>query len=84
MEGNPKSSFHSDRSTVFCGGLELPLCNGFAGELIEAIIDATQHAHRSYRAIGEDDGMEDDSAANILPHQFQRISGIDFASGDRR
>jgi len=83
-ERNPERRFYSNGSTVFRSGLELPLRDCFAGELVEAIIDAAEHANRADRAIGQNDGMEYDRAADILLHQFQRISRVNFQGGHRR
>ena len=82
-EGNPERRFHSNRSAVFHGGLELPLGNCFAGKLVEAIIDAAEHANPADCTIGKDDGMQYDRAADILLHQFQRISRVNFQCGHR-
>jgi hypothetical protein len=83
-EGNPESCFHIDGGAILCSGLELPLGDSFAGELVEAVVDAAQHAHFAYASVGVDDGVEDDGAAYVLAHEFQGISGIDFAGGHGR
>src|ERR1700733_4333337 len=83
-ERNPEGGFHGNRRSVFHRGLKLPLGDRVAGELVQPIIYAAQHAHRAYPAIGEDDGMQDDGAGKILPHQFQRIGWVNFTRGHRR
>src|SRR5271166_4612699 len=84
LERNPESGFDRDGGAVFRGGLKLPLGDGVAGESVQTIIHAAQHAYRAYRAVGEDDGVKDDSASYILLHQLQWIRRVHFARGHRR
>jgi len=81
MERNPESCFYIHRRAVLCGGLELPLGDGFGGELSETIVDSAQYAHAADRAVGVDDPVQDDRAAHVLAHQLERVGGIDLARG---
>ena len=78
MEGNPESCFDVHGGAVLCGGLELPFGDCFSGELVYLVVDAAEHADVADRAVGVDYAIKDHGAADVLPHQFQRIRGIDF------
>src|SRR5277367_3746182 len=44
MERDSESRLHVHRSSIFLGGMELAFCHGLRGVLVDAIIDAADHA----------------------------------------
>ena len=59
------------------------MSQSLCSELIEAGVDAAQDADFADTPIGLDDGVENHRARDVLLHEFERISGIDFTRGLR-
>ena len=84
MKWNHDDDGEIDRGSAPSGGFELPVRKRLTGIVVQAIVDAAQDADIGDRAIRADYGAYGHGACNVLPHEFERISGIDFMQGARR
>src|ERR1700722_7304308 len=84
MKWNDHDGLQGYGGPIFQCGLKSPPCQRILRVLIETLVDPLKHTNFAYAAITADHGIESDVASDIMPHEFERISGIDFLYGDRR
>src|SRR5690349_16959599 len=65
-EWNADHGFEIDRIAIARTGNEMPGAEGPGGILIEAVVETLENFHFRHRAIGADDGIQNDNALNVL------------------
>lgn len=84
VEGDHHDDGEIYRRPAARGGFELPMREGVAGVPVEPFVYAAQHADLGDGTIGADDGAQGDCAPDVLAHELERISGIDFVQSAGR